>query len=64
MRRFLPAILALLLLPAAALHAQTAHVGPDSLYPDATLTPGEVFDGVTADQVCVPGYSRGVREVT
>jgi len=32
--------------------------------PDATLTPGEVFDGVTADQVCVPGYSRGVREVT
>ena len=31
--------------------------------PDARLTPGAVFD-VTAAQVCVPGYSKSVRDVT
>ena len=41
-----------------------AHVGPDSLYPDPTLAPGAVFDGVNADQVCVPGYASSVRDVT
>jgi hypothetical protein len=40
------------------------HAGPDSLYPDPTLTPGASFDGVTADQICLPGYARSVRDVT
>ena len=64
MRRLLPALLVLILLPAVALHAQTAHVGPDYLYPDPSLTSGEVFDGVTANQICILGYSRSVRDVT
>lgn len=41
-----------------------AHVGPASIYPDPALTPGDVLPGVTAQQVCVPGYSSGVRNVT
>jgi hypothetical protein len=41
-----------------------AHVGPDSLYPDPSFTPGAVFDGVTADQICVAGYTRTVRNVS
>jgi hypothetical protein len=32
-------------------------------YPDSTCTPGAVFSNVTADQVCTPGYSSGVRNV-
>ena len=38
--------------------------GPASLYPNPNLTPGDVIPGVTAKQVCVPGYSSGVRDVT
>lgn len=40
------------------------HVGPANLYPDPALTPGDVLPGVTAQQVCVPGYSGGVRSVS
>lgn len=43
---------------------EPAHAGPDSIYPDPSLTPGAVFDGVTTDQVCTPGYTRTVRNVT
>jgi hypothetical protein len=57
-------LLALLLITTGAVQAQATHVGSDSLYPDPTLTPGAAFDGVTADQVCIPGYSRRVRNVT
>ncbi|HEY7908227.1 MAG TPA: hypothetical protein VIC60_05105, partial [Thermomicrobiales bacterium] len=35
--------------------------GPASLYPNPTLTPGDVFPGVTAKEVCVSGYSSSVR---
>ncbi len=31
--------------------------------PDPDCTPGAIIDGVTADQVCVSGYSQGVRNV-
>lgn len=31
--------------------------------PIATLTPGDVIPGLTAEQVCVPGYARSVRDV-
>jgi hypothetical protein len=41
-----------------------AHVGPDALYPDPTLTQGAVFDAVNADQVCTSGYASSVRDVT
>jgi hypothetical protein len=45
--------------------ASTAgRAGPDSLYPDPTLTPGAVFDGATREVICVPGYTRTVRNVT
>jgi len=54
----------LCLLPAAGLRAQTIHVGPDGIYPDPTLTPGDVFDGATAEIICVPGYARSVRSVS
>ncbi len=32
-------------------------------YPDARLTPGDVFAGATAKDVCVSGYSSSVRDV-
>src|SRR3954466_5151945 len=38
--------------------------GPASLYPNPTLTPGDVFPGVTAKEGCVSGYSSSVRAVT
>jgi hypothetical protein len=31
--------------------------------PDSTMTPGAIFEGVTDAEVCVPGYSRNVRNV-
>ncbi len=31
--------------------------------PDSDCTPGAIFADVTKDQVCVPGYSQGVRNV-
>ncbi len=35
-----------------------------AVLPNRTLTPGEVFPSATGAQVCVPGYSRSVRNVT
>jgi len=40
------------------------HVGRASLYPDRKLTPGDTFPGVTAQEVCTPGYSKNVRSVS
>src|SRR3974377_676093 len=31
--------------------------------PDSACTPGAIFADVTKDQVCVSGYSKGVRDV-
>jgi hypothetical protein len=79
-RGVLSLLFALLLVSTAIVHAQdnpdspssdqarpdstTLHVGLDNLYPDPSLTPGAVFDGVTADQICVAGYTRTVRNVS
>ena len=41
-----------------------AHAGPAGLYPDPTLTPGDVFPGLTAQEVCASGYSKSVRSVS
>lgn len=41
-----------------------SHAGPASLYPNPSLTPGDVFPGVTAKEVCVSGYSASVRDVS
>lgn len=40
------------------------HVGPTDLYPNPSLTPGDVLPGVTAKEVCVSGYSSSVRSVS
>jgi len=40
-----------------------AGMSPTGLLPNHDLTPGETFPGVTAQQVCVSGYARGVRNV-
>ncbi len=40
------------------------HAGPASLYPNPALTPGDLFPGVTAKEVCVSGYSSSVRSVS
>ena len=37
---------------------------PGVLYPDPSLTPGAVFSGVTAAEVCTVGYSASVRSVS
>ncbi len=50
--------------PTAPAAAQGGKVGPPSLYPDPTLTPGDVLPGVTAQEVCAPGYSTSVRNVS
>ncbi len=49
--------------PAAA-SGGGAKAGPASLYPNPSLTPGDVLPGVTAKEVCVSGYSSGVRNVS
>ena len=33
-------------------------------YPDTNCTPGAVFSTVTKDQICQPGYSKSVRNVS
>lgn len=33
------------------------------LMPDPKLTPGDVIDGITKEDVCVPGYTKKVRNV-
>jgi len=43
--------------------AQTVHVGPQEIYPDPVLTPGEAFLVVGADQVCSAGYAHTARAV-
>ncbi len=48
----------------AATSSGGAKAGPASLYPNPTLTPGDVFPGVTAKEVCVSGYSSSVRSVS
>ena len=35
---------------------------PAPILPDPKLTPGDVFD-VTAEDICVPGYTKKVRNV-
>jgi hypothetical protein len=40
-----------------------AKAGPAALYPNPSLTPGDVLPGVTAKEICVPGYSSSVRDV-
>jgi hypothetical protein len=40
------------------------HAGPARLYPNPALTPGDTMPGVTASQVCTPGYSSSVRSVS
>lgn len=37
--------------------------GNSKMYPDPALTPGDVIACVTAEMVCVPGYSSSVRKV-
>ncbi len=38
--------------------------GDPSIYPDPSLTPGAIFPDVTAAEVCTPGYSKSVRNVS
>lgn len=51
-------------LPSASASAAAGHVGPPDIYPDPSLTPGDVIAGVTAQQVCTPGYATSVRNVS
>ncbi len=39
-------------------------IGPPSVYPDPSLTPGDLLPGVTGAQTCVSGYAKSVRSVT
>lgn len=33
-------------------------------YPDPECTPGAIFEGARKEEICVPGYSRSVRDVS
>lgn len=50
--------------PTPTTQITTAKSGNNSLYPNYSLTPGEVFSAVTASQVCISGYSSSVRSVS
>ncbi len=50
--------------PSASAGAAAGHVGPPDIYPDPKLTPGDVIAGVTAQQICTPGYATSVRDVS
>jgi hypothetical protein len=52
----------LLLLPALVSRSQEAPGQPRPVLPDPKLTPGDVFE-VTAADICIPGYSKKVRNV-
>ncbi len=45
-----------------AVALSTTKAGPDRLYPDPLLTPGDVLPA-TKEDVCTPGYSASVRDV-
>jgi hypothetical protein len=49
---------------AVASNTTSGHAGPARLYPDPKLTPGATVPGVTATQVCKPGYATSVRSVS
>jgi hypothetical protein len=49
---------------AAVASNRSGHGGPARLYPDPALTPGAIVQGVTATQVCKPGYATSVRSVS
>jgi hypothetical protein len=53
---------ALFLLPAYVAGSQEASGQPRPILPDPKLTPGDVFE-VTAADICIPGYSKKVRNV-
>ena len=36
----------------------------DGIYPDRECTPGSVYEQVTLEDICVPGYSARVRHTT
>ena len=36
----------------------------DGIYPDKECTPGSVYENVTEENICVPGYSQTVRHTT
>lgn len=61
-------LLIIAMLSSFFLHTSLAYAATDAQcqsqlpYPDATCTPGAVFN-VTADQVCTPGYASSVRNV-
>lgn len=42
----------------------SAPVVKADIYPDPQLTPGDVFPNVTKKDVCTPGYTQKVRNVT
>jgi hypothetical protein len=50
--------------PATVAPSAAKHVGPPDLYPNPSLTPGDVLPGVTAAEVCQPGYATSVRAVS
>src|SRR5436305_1355892 len=50
--------------PAAAATRPASAPAAGAVLADPELTPGEVFPGATAAQVCVSGYAGSVRNVT
>ncbi len=42
---------------------KTSDCAAHDALPDSDCTPGAIFADVTKDQICVPGYSQGVRNV-
>src|SRR5438105_15526761 len=47
----------------AVLNASDQKKGESRLYPNPSLTPGDVFSDVTTQEVCTSGYSSSVRDV-
>lgn len=49
--------------PPVVLSDQVSTQGSSSLYPNPTMTPGDIFSNVSMSDICTRGYTKSVRNV-
>ena len=51
-------------IPAIGTRTKSSDCVSQNALPDKDCTPGAIIDGATKEQICVPGYSQSVRNVS